>query len=89
MTTPKRLSSYLLVFGILLAGFVATDLWRYLDYFVYRTLYLDSAKHIQLAENILLIDLPYRSNDSDNDPTEYRQRARAASGRHPRCLDLE
>ena len=74
MTTPKRLSSYLLVFVVLLAGFVATDLWRYLDYFVYRTLYLDSAKHIQLAENILLIDLPYRSNDSDNDPTEYRRR---------------
>ena len=74
MTTLKRLSSYLLVFVILLAGFVATDLWRYLDYFVYRTLYLESAKHIQLAENILLIDLPYRSNDGDNDPTEYRRR---------------
>ena len=27
-----------------------------------------------LADNILLIDLPYRSDDSDNDPTEYRLR---------------
>ncbi len=74
MTTLKRLSAYLLVFVILLAGFAATDLWQYIDYFVYRALYLDAAKQILLADNILLIDLPYRSNDSDNDPTEYRLR---------------
>ena len=49
-------------------------LWHYLDYFVYRTLYLDASKNIQLTDNILLIDLPYRSNDNDNDPTEYRLR---------------
>ena len=46
MTMLKRLSAYLLVFVILLAGFVVTGLWQYLDYFVYRTLYLDAAKHI-------------------------------------------
>jgi TIR domain len=70
----KRLSAYLIVFVILLAGFVVTGLWQYLDYVVYRTLYLDAAKHIHLADNILLIDVPYRSDDSDNDPTEYRLR---------------
>jgi hypothetical protein len=74
MNPARRLSAYLLVFVILLAGFGATDLWRYLDYLVYRTLYLDAARHVQLADNILLIDLPYRSHDSDNDPTEYRLR---------------
>jgi hypothetical protein len=74
MTTPKRMSGYLLIFVILMAGFAATGLWQYLDHFVYRTLYLDAARQIQLADNILLIDLPYRSNDSDNDPTEYRLR---------------
>ena len=74
MTTLKRLSGYLLVFVILLAGFVATGLSHSLDYFVYRTFYLDAAGHIELADNILLIDLPYRANDSDNDPTEYRLR---------------
>jgi hypothetical protein len=74
MITLKRLSAYLLVFVVLLAGFVATNLWHYLDYFVYRTLCLDAAAQIQVADNILLVDLPYRSDDSDNDPTEYRLR---------------
>ena len=74
MATLKRLSGYLLVFAILLIGFVATGLSHSLDYFVYRTFYLDGAGHIELADNILLIDLPYRANDSDNDPTEYRLR---------------
>ena len=74
MTTITRLSEYLLVFVILLAGFVATCVWHRLDYFVYRTLYLDASRNIQLAENILLIDLPYLSNDNDSDPTEYRFR---------------
>jgi len=74
VTTPRRLSSYLLVFVILLAGFVATGLWRYLDYGVYRTLYLDAPADMRLADNIQLIDLPYRADDTDNDPTEYRLR---------------
>ena len=74
MTTLKRLGGYLLVFVILLIGFVATDLSHSLDYFVYRTLYLDAARTIELTDNILLIDLPYRANDSNNDPTEYRLR---------------
>ena len=74
MTTITRLSEYLLVFVILFAGFVATGVWHRLDYFVYRTLYLDASRNIQLAENILLIDLPYLSNDNNNDPTEYRLR---------------
>jgi hypothetical protein len=70
----KRPSAYLSLFVVLLAGFVATNLWRPLDYFIYRTLYLDSAEQIALADNILLVDLPYRSNDTDNDPAEYRLR---------------
>ncbi len=74
MTTFKRLSAYLLVFVILLAGFVTTGLWHDLDYVVYRTLYLDTSRSVQLADNILLVDLPYRANDRDNDPTEYRRR---------------
>ncbi len=74
MTTLKRLSAYLLVFVILLSGFGATPLSHSLDYFVYRTLYLDPPGQSALTENILLIDLPYRANDSDNDPTEYRLR---------------
>jgi hypothetical protein len=74
MTTRKNLSSYLLVFVVLLVGFVATDVWRYLDYFVYKTLYLDEASDVRISDNILLIDLPYRSNQRDNDPTEYRLR---------------
>jgi hypothetical protein len=74
MTTLTRLSAYLLAFVILLAGFAATNLRETIDYFVYRALYLDAATQIQLADNLLLIDLPYRSNDSDNDPTEYRRR---------------
>jgi len=74
MTTITRLSEYLLVFVILFAGFVATGVWHRLDYFVYRTLYLDASRNIQLAENILVIDLPYLSNDNDSDPTEYRFR---------------
>jgi hypothetical protein len=69
----KRLGAYLLVFVILLAGFVATGLWRSLDFLVYRTFYFADSANVRLAENILVIDLPYRSND-DNDPTEYRLR---------------
>lgn len=96
MTTLKRQSEYLLVFVILLTGFVATGLWRYLDYIVYRTLYLDDAKQIQLADDILLIDLPYRSDDSDNDPTEYRLRLAdllqliaASKGERPQAVILD
>ena len=74
MITLKRLSGYLLVFVILLAGFGATGLSHSLDYFVYRTLYLDAARHIELTDNILLVDLPYRADVGDNDPTEYRLR---------------
>jgi hypothetical protein len=74
MTMRKRPGAYLLLFVVLLAGFVATNLWRPLDYFIYRTLYLDTAEQIALADNILLVDLPYRSNDTDNDPAEYRLR---------------
>jgi len=40
MTTLKRLSSYLLVFVILLAGFVATDLWRFVREIKAPTLYV-------------------------------------------------
>ena len=68
MITLKRLGGYLLVFVILLAGFAATGLSHSLDYFVYRTLYLDAARHIELTDNILLVDLPYRADVSDNDP---------------------
>ena len=101
MTTITRLSEYLLVFVILFVGFVATGVWHRLDYFIYRTLYLDASRDIQLAENILLIDLPYLANDNSNDPTEYRlracgparcdrrQRARAAARGDPRHLDIE
>jgi hypothetical protein len=96
VTTFKRLNEYLLVFVILLAGFVATGLWHYLDYFVYRTLYLDASKDVQLADTILLIDLPYRSSDNDNDPTEYRLRLAdllgviaASEGERPQAVILD
>jgi hypothetical protein len=72
--TLKRLSPYFVVFVILLSGFVATGLWHYLDYLLYRALYFDASGDNRLADNILLIDVPYRRNLSDNDPTEYRQR---------------
>jgi hypothetical protein len=74
MTRFKRFGAYVLVFLILLAGFVATGLWHPLDYLVYRTFYLDRSGSVQLADSIRLIDLPYRANDADNDPTEYRLR---------------
>jgi hypothetical protein len=68
------MSAYLVVFVILLGGFAFTGLPHILDYFVYRTLSLDAARHIDLADNILLVDLPYRADASDNDPTDYRLR---------------
>lgn len=74
MRTIRRLAAYLLVFVVLLAGFVATGLWHYLDYVVYRTLSLDASRDVRLVESLLLIDLPYRADDGDNDPTEYRLR---------------
>jgi hypothetical protein len=90
-----RLGAYLLVFAVLLAGFMTTGLWRSLDYLVYRAFYLADADDIQLAENILLIDLPYRSSD-DNDPTEYRlrladllERIAAREGEHPLAVVLD
>lgn len=78
MATLKRLSAYLLVFAVLIAGFVATGLWHGLDYLVYRTFYLDASKDTRLADNILLIDLPWRQSNEhasdSSDPTGYRQR---------------
>jgi hypothetical protein len=96
MTTLKRLSAYLLVFLILLSGFAATGLSHSFDYFVYRTLYLDPARQIRLTDNILLIDLPYRADDGDNDPTEYRLRLAdllgqiaAREGERPQAVILD
>ena len=78
MATLKRLSAYLLVFAVLITGFVATGLWHELDYLVYRTFYLEASKDTRLADNILLIDLPWRQSNEhasdSSDPTGYRQR---------------
>lgn len=74
MATLRQLTTHLVAFVLLLAGFAATGLWHYLDYFVYRAVYLDSSGGIEPAASLLVIDLPYRANAADNDPTEYRLR---------------
>lgn len=96
MTPLPRPGAYLLVFAILLGGFMATGLWRDLDYLVYRTLYLDDAARVQMAESVLLIDLPYRSDVGDNDPTDYRRRLAnllsviaARTGERPQAVILD
>ena len=75
MTTFKRLGVYLLMFFILLGLLTFTDLWRSLDYFVFRVFHLESAGDIKLTNDLVLVDIPYHpQGQSSFDLPEYRRR---------------
>ncbi len=76
MATIKRLAIYLLLFVVFL-GIMASlpSFWQSLDYFVYRTFYLDNSKNIELSEDIVLVDIPHkREGSAAFDRGDYRSR---------------
>jgi len=75
MAVLRRLGTYLLAFLAVMALFVATGLWRGLDYAFYRALYLDRPDAIMLADEIRLIDVPYpESLRQKANPEQFRER---------------
>jgi len=76
MPTIKRIAIYLITFIVLLfiVG-VLTNFWKSLDYYVYRTFYLDKGDNVNLRKDIALIDLPYFAEGSSTyDRGNYRKR---------------
>lgn len=76
MSTLKRLAVYLLLFVVFM-GVIASlpDFWKSLDYLVYRTFYLDDSKNIELSEDIVIIDIPHKTEDNSAfDRGDYRKR---------------
>ncbi len=76
MSTFKRLAVYLVLFVVFL-GIIASlpDFWQSLDYLVYRNLYLDDSKNIELSEDIVIIDIPHMTgNKTTFDVGDYRRR---------------
>ena len=76
MPILKRLSVYLIIFVAVLGILVQiTDRWQSLDYYVYRTFYLENSESIDLRDDIILIDLPYLVDDKSSfDNSNYRKR---------------
>jgi len=76
MSTIKRLAVYILLFVVFLGIFASVpDFWQSLDYVVYRTLYLDDSKNIEMSDDIALIDIPHKTgNKSAFDRGDYRRR---------------
>lgn len=76
MATIKRLAVYLFLFVVLLSIVASLpDFWQSLDYFVYKTFYLDDSKNIELSEDIILVDIPHKTgNKSIFDRGDYRKR---------------
>ncbi|MFD2822262.1 toll/interleukin-1 receptor domain-containing protein [Lacinutrix iliipiscaria] len=76
MATISRLGVYLLIFlvSIILIASI-TNFWKSLDYYVYKTFYLDDTSSVVLKEKMSLIDLPYHAEDSETfDKGNYRKR---------------
>ncbi|WP_339708426.1 TIR domain-containing protein [uncultured Kriegella sp.] len=76
MTTLKRLAVYLFIFVLLLSiAATLTNFWQSLDYYVYRTFYLDRSEQIEMSTGIHLIDLPHHAENKTNyDRSNYRKR---------------
>jgi len=76
MTTLKRIAIYLVIFVVLLSiAATLTTFWQSLDYYVYRTFYLDRSANIELPKRIFLIDLPHNAeNKTGYDRANYRKR---------------
>jgi hypothetical protein len=76
MATWSRLGIYLLLFfvSIILIG-TLTSFWKTLDYYVYKTFYLDDPSSIILKEKMNIIDLPYHAEGTEIfDKGNYRKR---------------
>jgi len=76
MATLKRLGIYLIIFVVSLSIIASfTTFWKSIDYFVFRSLYLDDANSVELRDDIVLIDLPYYApGTSTFDRGNYRER---------------
>lgn len=100
MTTLGRLGIYLITFIIVVTVLVfVTDFWKSIDYFVYKTFYLDKSESIDLRSDIVLIDLPYEAQGASAfDRENYRNRlsdlldtigSRYDSNHRPRAVILD
>ena len=97
MTTLKRLAVYLLIFVVILSAVATlTNFWQSLDYYVYRTFYLDRSEQIEFPKRIFLIDIPHHAeNKTSYDRANYRKRLSnlldtiAASKDNPRAVLLD
>ncbi|NNE77282.1 MAG: hypothetical protein HKN31_09445, partial [Pricia sp.] len=76
MTTLKRLAIYLVVFVILISiTATLTNFWQSLDFYVYRTFYLDPSEQISLPKGIMLVDLPHTADgETTYNRANYRKR---------------
>ena len=76
MTSLRRLGIYLLIFLIaLIAVGSLTSFWKSLDYYVYKTFYLEDSSNVVLKKKMNLIDLPYYAEGTSVfDKGEYRRR---------------
>ncbi len=76
MATLSRLGHYLFLFliSLILIGSL-TSFWKSIDYYVYKTFYLDSPESVVLKKKMNLIDLPYYAEGSNVfDKGNYRKR---------------
>jgi hypothetical protein len=76
MATLKRLGIYLLIFIVLLSiSATLTKFWQELDYAVYRNLYFEGANNVQLTDDIVLVDLPHKTEGASSyDRENFRLR---------------
>ncbi len=97
MTTLKRLAVYLFIFVLLLSiAATLTNFWQSLDYYVYRSFYLDRSEQIEMSSGIHLIDLPHHAAHKNTyDRGNYRKRLSnlldtiAAAKESPRAVLLD
>lgn len=97
MTTLKRLAVYLFIFLLLLSiAATLTNFWQSLDYYVYRTFYLDNSEQIEMSTGIQLIDIPHHAEHKTTyDRGNYRKRLSnlldtiAAAKESPRAVVLD
>jgi len=91
----KRFSIYIAVFILLLTLVSFTNFWRVIDYYLFQQLH---SKEIELDEEIVLIDLPYRADGKSFNIDSYRNRtgdllrtieSRVAVGESPKAVILD
>ena len=76
MATIKRLAVYLFLFVVFLSAIASLpSIWQSLDYLIYRTFYLEDSKNIEFSEDIVLIDIPHKTNAKVSfDRGDFRKR---------------